>query len=164
MDLAKIMDAAENPPTDTYPVVVRCYSTVGRLTGVGKITVVSQQIISSSVNASNCSVRVEVETAGDYPQTGISSIDYENIDRICATLDQLRGADPAATKFAYMEAVCEVGDFKIVVFNGADQRIYFSVQTQNAHVHMEVAKLPQLTDLLRRGKTFIDQNKADPSI
>ncbi|HEU0162098.1 MAG TPA: hypothetical protein VFQ69_06825 [Rhizomicrobium sp.] len=162
--MAKLVEkSAEGATADVYPIIVRCYSTIGKITGLGKITVEAQQIISSSLNTSNCSIRVEVETPGDYPTTGVSSIDYENIDRICATLEQLRGADPNATRFVFMEAICEVGDFKAVVFNTVDRRIYFSIQTHNAQVHMELAKLPQLIDLLRRGKSFIDQNKAVPS-
>jgi hypothetical protein len=161
MDLAKIAgQSAQSDPGEVFPVVVRCYTNVGQVFGGGEtITIDAQQIISASLNASSCIARITISTAGQYPQSGSGSINYEDIDRICATLEYLRTVNPNATKFKFMEAIFDLDGVKFTVFNTAEQKVRFSAEAGGTSVFMELSKLDQLVGLLRRTKAIIEQNR-----
>lgn len=140
-------------------IVVRCYTGVGKMSAYGTIEVDAREIINIDAGRSIHAATVSIETGGDYPQTASALIQYDNIDRVCAAIDQISRTDPKTSKFKFIEAEVCIDEFKIIVFNDSYGKMYFSASIGGASLHMDISRIHELKRLFETAKHQINTCK-----
>lgn len=160
MNLANIV--AGNPQhgeRQDLGIIVKCYTSVGKMKAYGTIEVDAREVINIDGGRVSHFAAVSIETAGDYPQSGATAISYDNIDRVCAAIDQISRTDPKYSKFKFIEAEAIIDDLKITVFNDANGKMHFSAATGIAAIHMDLSRIMELKRLFETAKNQIDTCK-----
>lgn len=161
MNLASIVEQHRDNNTtaddeQSYGIVVKCYTNVGSISAWGKISIDAREIISIDARTLRHVALVTVETGGDYPQTGIAAIDYDDVEKLCAAIEKIKSIDPKSTKFGFIEAEISQDDLKVVVFNDNRGKMHCSIGADGHSVHMELARLSEVIHLLKKAKSTIE--------
>lgn len=147
------------PEEDLIDLVVRSYSPVGTLSGIGygSAQVEAREGMMPGRQLVSQSVRVELSTGGDYPHTSSAAIAYENVDRLIAAVDRLRTVTIRKDRYEYTELEFEIDGLKIIVFNTEGGGLMFALSAESTSIHFNgLAKLGELRTLVEKAKSHLD--------
>lgn len=139
--------------------IVRSYSPVGFVNGLGyaKAEVEAREGLIPGRHVVSLSVKVELTTGGDYPQTAATAISYDNVDRFIAAVKRLRTANIQTDRFEFTELEFEIDELKVIVFNTANGNLMFAISTGAISVHFNgLNQLASFQGLLEKAKTHLD--------
>lgn len=145
-------------------IVIRSYTIVGAIEGIGRssVQVEAREAIVPDRQIAAYSVRLEFSSGGDYPQTSITSIQYENIPNLIAMLHKMESVSISTDRFKFSEIEYEVDDFKTIVFNTERGGLMVSLSSGIVSVHLNaVSKISEFISLLSLAKDILDKNKAN---
>jgi hypothetical protein len=104
------------------------------------------------------SVRVELSSGGDYPQTSSAAVDSDNIDRLLSVLDTMQSTRINTDRFKFTEVEFEVDGLKIIVFNNEKGSLLWALSADGVSIHFNsLAKLSELKSVIERAKTHLDR-------
>jgi hypothetical protein len=144
----------------TGVVVIRGYTTVGVLKGMGAVTVDAREFR----DAANLKLRVtglsiEVKESGSLERESTSFIDYDEIDSLLQGIDYISKANAGITPMKNFEVEYKTkGDFAVITFN-SQSGIGVAVSSgrfTKTKAYFKLADLPQLRTLIQNGKADID--------
>lgn len=146
---------------DIRDIIVRSYTIVGSLNGVGQSTlqVEAREAIIPDRQMTDYCVRLELDSGGDYPQQSFASINYNEIDRLIVIINKLQTTNITTDRFSFSEVQYEISNFKIIVFNTARGSMMVALTSGSVTVHLpSPSKLSELSDLINRAKSHLDQH------
>ncbi len=165
------MNLATTTPSQNAPhdgemsnVVVRRYTPVGSVTGIGyaSASVEAREGLVPGHQIATHSVRIELSTGGDYPQTGAAAIDYKNIGRLLSVLDTFQATNITTERFKFTEVEYEIDEFKIIVFNSDRGNLMAALSADAVSVHFgSLSSLRELRDLIEAARTHLELHGAD---
>jgi len=150
---------AGGPSEDLIDLVVRSYTSIGTLSGIGygSAQVEAREGMMPGRQLVTRSVRVELNTGGDYPQISSAAVDYENVDRLVAAVQRLRTARISRDRFQFTELEFEVDGLKVIVFNNDRGDMMFALSAEATSIHFNtLSKLEQFEALLERAKGHLE--------
>lgn len=150
---------AGGPEGDLIDLVVRSYSPVGTLSGIGygSAQVEAREGMMPGRQLVSKSVRIELSTGGDYPQTSSATVAYENVDRLIAAVERLRTATINKDRYEYTELEFEIDGLKIIVFNTEGGSLMFALSAESNSIHFNgLAKLEPFRALLEKARNHLD--------
>lgn len=164
MNLAQQQGAANNEFGDieVRDIVIRSYTIVGAIEGIGRssVQVEAREAIVPDRQIAAYSVRLEFNSGGDYPQTSVASVQYDNLQNLIAMLQKMESVSISTDRFRFSEIEYEVDDFKTIVFNTERGGLMVSLSSGTVSVHLNsVSKIADFVILLNRAKEIIDKNK-----
>jgi hypothetical protein len=145
----------------TGVVLIRGYSTVGVVSGLGSVTIDAREFR----DASNPKIRVtglsiEVKESGSLQRENTSFVDYDEIDSLLQGIAYISKIDPSITPMQQFEAEFKTkGDFSVTTFNSSKGGISVSVSSGRfgkVNAFLKVADLEKLRTVIQAGKNAID--------
>ncbi|KUM26938.1 hypothetical protein AU467_18325 [Mesorhizobium loti] len=161
MNLASMHPAEpEARPSEASDIVIRSYTSVGSMQGLGKIEVEAREAFIPDRRHVAYFIRISTETMGDYPQSSAAAIQYDNIEKLIVAIDKLSNVSIKADRFAFYEVEFEIDGLKIIVFNDARGRTMFNISVANITVtFVAIHRIAELRELILRAKKHLDANK-----
>lgn len=147
---------------DIRDVIVRSYTMVGQVQGMGQSTVSieAREAFVPDRHLVDYSVRFELNTGGDYPQESFASVSYDEIDKMVSMLRKLETTSISKERFAFSEVQYEVNDIRFIVFNTAHGSTMVAVSASGVSIHFaSLAKLSALTDMILVAKQHIEKHR-----
>lgn len=145
----------------TGVVVIRGYTTVGAVRGMGTVTVDAREFRdASNPKFRQTGLSIEVKEAGRLEREGTSFIDYDEIDSLIGGIDYIAKIDKTVTSFNNFEVEYKTkGDLGIVTFN--DSRSERSIAVSSGRfgkvsAYLKLSDLPVLRTLIVNAKAAID--------
>lgn len=142
--------------------VIISYSPMGAIAGSfgGSAQVEAREIVMPGRQIVTQSVRVELVTDGDYPQTGISTLPYNDTDRFLLALEKMEFANINADRFKFTEMQYEVEGLKITVFNNDRGGLMWALSADAVQIHFNsLSKIGDFKRLIEKAKAHLDQTK-----
>ncbi|MBW8283774.1 MAG: hypothetical protein K0M55_09240 [Rhizobium sp.] len=163
MNLASTFtEKAQTEGEDTNDVLIRNYTSVGSMQGMGKIEVEAREIVVPDRRHVAYFVKVSAESMDDFPQTSVALLQYDNLPKLIASIDKLAGSNIKTDRFAFSEVEYEVDGVKIIVFNDARGKILFVICIGSVSVHFNgLNRLPEFKELILRAKRHLDQHRIE---
>jgi hypothetical protein len=143
-------------------IVIRSYTIVGMIEGIGRssVQVEAREAIVPDRQIAAYSVRLEFKSGGDYPQTSVASIQYDNLQNLIIMLQKMEMVSISTDRFKFSEIEYEVDDFKTIVFNTERGGLMVALSSGIVSIHLNVvSKIGDFVVLLNRAKEIIDKNK-----
>ena len=143
-------------------IVVRGYSVMGALNGLNysSAQVEAREALIPDSRMADYSVRIELSTGGDYPQTSIASINYRDVDDVLAMLDKLSSTNITTDRFQFSEVQYEIDGFSVIVFNNDRGSLMVALTHAGVTVHLNsVSKIAELRKLIASAKDCLSQRK-----
>jgi hypothetical protein len=147
---------------DIQDIVVRSYTIVGKLVGIGQsyIQIEAREAIVPDRNLMDYSVRFELSTGGDYPQEAFASISYNDISKFLSVLNKLEMTSIKRDRFSFSEVQYEINDIKVIVFNNDRGDLMVALTCGGVSIHLSsVSKLANLRALVEEAKSHLDRHK-----
>jgi hypothetical protein len=142
-------------------VIVRGYTTVGKIRAVGGEIVVDAREFrdASSPNTHVAGISVTVTNNTGVERENTSFIDADEIDSLLAGLDYISKATKDITKLAQFEAEYRTkGDFSVTVFNQSNGQLSVAISSGTigrTSAYLKLADLPQLQKLISSAKSLL---------
>lgn len=107
--------------SQTGSVLIKGYSNIGKITGLGTIDITAMEFTDASTNKKQSGIMVEIETGESYKSSGRSFIDYDEIMSLIKGVDYISNIKNDITKLNQYEVTYTTKDyFKITIFNNED--------------------------------------------
>ncbi|HYG31230.1 MAG TPA: hypothetical protein VD887_13575 [Allosphingosinicella sp.] len=145
-------------------IVVRSYSIMGTVSGIGQsfAQIEAREAIIPDRNLADYSVRIELSSGGDYPQTSFANINYKDIDRFSSVLDKLTFTSITTDRFSFSEVQYEINDLSIIVFNTDRGTLMVAISHGGVTIHFtSVSKIADLRKLVLAAKDCLDLHKVN---
>jgi hypothetical protein len=144
----------------TGVVIIRGYTTVGSVNGLGSVTIDAREFRdAANVKQRVTGLCIEVKEAGRLERESTSFVDYDEIDSLVQGIDYISKIDSSITQMKSFEAEYKTkGDFSITTFssnNGISVGVS-SGRFSKVSAYLKMADLAKLRTLLQSGKTAID--------
>lgn len=164
MNLAKTHSggARDNSETEELgEMILHAYSPMGKLAGsYGSVEVEAREMLIPARHVASQSIRFELSSGGDYPQTGIAVISSESIISLIAALEKLQTATINQDRFEFTEIQCVIDDLKITVFNNDRGSLMWAMATDGVSVHFSSLKLiSRFVDLIEQAKSHLEKHR-----
>src|SRR5229473_4307162 len=145
-------------------VVIRGFSTIGEVRGMGSVTVTAREFRdASNPKLRQTGLTVEVKESGRLERESISFVDYDEIDSLLRGIDYISKIERNVTSLKDFEAEYKTkGDFGITTFNEHNGSIGVAVSSGRfgkASAYLKLSDLPQLRTYIVNAKTIIDSAK-----
>ncbi len=153
---------ARNERDDLNDIVVRGYSPMGSVVGIGygSAQVEAREGLIPGRQMASQSVRIEMNSGGDYPQIGSAAVAYDNLDRLISALGQLQFTTINNERFVFTEVEYEIDGFKTIVFNNERGGMMFALSAESVSIHFNgLGKLGELKSLIEKAKKHLDGTK-----
>jgi hypothetical protein len=143
---------------NTGIVVVRGYTTVGTLRGLGGNITVDAREFRDAANPSKrvSGISISVKETTRLERENISFIDVDEIDSLIQGLEYIGKASKDITKFENFEAEYRTkGDFRVTVFNDSSGQLSLAVSSGRigkTSAYLKMAQLPELKQLVATAK------------
>jgi len=148
-EVAKIATKLEAFQAKKGIVVVRGYSTIGSIRGMGTVTVDARDFRDASNPKTRLTgVSITVKESGRLERENTAYIDNDEIGSLLAGLDYISKATKDVTPLTNFEvAYLTKGDFSITVFNNSSGEISGVVSAGRIGKSSAYIKLPQILEL-----------------
>lgn len=142
-------------------IIVRCFTSVGTISGMGKVDIEAREFISLDSHHVQQFVGVHVTSSAEYSQTAFTTVAYDDVTRQIAAIDRLSAFNPHAVKYKQIEVEFSLeSGLKLVVFNDGKGKLMFSVTAQTATAYFgDLLRLGELKRLISKAKIVIDENR-----
>lgn len=164
MNLARAYDSDGNGGQEadqSIDLAIIGYSSMGTLKGsYGSIQVEARETILSEHRLISHSVRMEVRTGDDYPQTAVGTLAQENITQFVSALERLQTTAISRDRFDFTEIQFELEGNKVTVFNNDRGELFWAFQVEGLSIHFtSLAKLGDLAALVNRAKSHLEKTR-----
>lgn len=163
MNLAKSTPSyVEFGDEEIRDIIIRSYSIIGEMSGIGQSTiqVEAREAIVPERNMADYSVRLELNTGGDYPQQAVAVIGTNDADRFISMLRKLETTTISTDRFSFSEVQYEINDLSVIVFNNDRGSLMVAVTCNGVTIHLtSVSKIAHLIQLVERAKSHLDQHR-----
>ena len=147
---------------ETTDVVVRCYTSVGTVQGLGKIEVEARESVIPDRRHTAYFVKFLLESSDEYPRQSFALVHYDHLDKLIESLERLTSITIKTDRFSFTEVEYDVDGLSIVVFNTAQGQVLFAVGSGGVQVHFRaMSQLSDLKNLVVRAKAHLDKNRVD---
>lgn len=147
-DIAEARTKLEAFQTKTGNVVIKGYTEVGSLRGVGSLEVTAMQFTDVGSGQKQSGVVIEIKESGRLENSDSAFIDYEEIQSLIEGIDYVAKATKELTPLNSFEASYQTkGDFKIVTYSSSSGKVEAAVRSGRIHPATTFIKLEQLTEL-----------------
>jgi hypothetical protein len=146
-------------------VLVKGYSSVGRMMGIGSATVEIQarELKNASSNTKIKGLLIIVDTNEKYASAARSFIDYDEIDSLIKGIGYISKIDKSITSLANFEAAYDTkGDFSVTVFNDSQGKLNVAITAGSVgskSVYTSMENLAELVSILLKAKAVLDELK-----
>ncbi len=145
-------------------VVIRGFSTIGEVRGMGSVTVTAREFRdASNPKLRQTGLTVEVKESGRLERESISFVDYDEIDSLLRGIDYISKIERNVTSLKDFEAEYRTkGDFGITTFNERGGSIGVAVSSGRfgkVSAYLKLSDLPQLRTNIVNAKAVIDSAK-----
>lgn len=163
--------AQENPPkpatklenfqAKTGIVVVRGFTTVGTIRGIGGDITVDARDFRDAANPNShvSGISIAVKETNELGRENTSFIDADEVDSLLAGLAYISKANKEVTKLDQFEVEYRTkGDFSVTVFNETNGKLAVAVSSGNigkTTSYLKLEKLPELVGLVNSAKSKI---------
>lgn len=140
--------------------VVRGYSPIGTVMGMsyGSAQVEAREGLIPGRQIAARSVRVELSSGGDYPQTSTAAVEYDNLDRLLAVLTTMQSTNIQTDRFKFTEVEYEIDGLKIIVFNNDRGSLLWALSAESVSIHFNsLNTLGEFIALVERAKSHLDR-------
>lgn len=163
MSLAKAFPSEnEFGEIETNDVVIRGYTSIGFVEGYGKAEVEAREAVIPDRKHVVYVVRINLETADDFPQTAVAVISYDHVDNFLRALGQLERTTITRDRFAFSEVEYDVDGLKIVVFNDARGKLMFVITVGTVSVHFPaMSSLTTFKGLVSKAKEYLEKRRLE---
>ncbi|MBA1141780.1 hypothetical protein [Mesorhizobium neociceri] len=163
MNLAGMHPAeSESQPSEASDIVIRSYTSIGSMQGLGKIEVEAREAFVPERRHAAYFIRIAAETMGDYPQSSATAIQHDNIDKLLVAIDKLSNVSIKSDRFAFYEVEFEIDGLKIIVFNDGRGRTMFNIFPGNISVTFTALhRIAELRELIVKAKKHLDAHKIE---
>ena len=144
-------------------VVVRSYTPVGAVSGINyaSATVEAREGLVPGHQIANYSVRIEITTGGDYPQSGAAAVEYRNVENLLSILEKFESTNITTERFKFTEVEYEIDGFKIIVFNNDRGTVMVALSVGAVTIHFgSLSSIRELRSLLERAQEHLKQHGA----
>lgn len=145
---------------ETGAVIIKGYSEVGRVTGMGSVEVDCREFANASTGKKSFGIAIKVAEAGRLEREDSSFIDFEEISSLIAGIDYISKIQPTVTSLAKFEATYATkGDFSVTVFNTSNGKLSVAVSSGRfgrTSAYLSVEKLADLRALIVKAKEHLD--------
>lgn len=146
---------------ETGAVIIRGYSEIGKVTGMGSVEVDCREFTNASSGKKSFGISITVKESGRLEREDNSFIDYDEITSLVAGIDYIRKIQPSVTKLANFEATYTTrGDFAVTVFNSSAGKLSVAVSSGRigrTSAYLDMEKIVELRALIVRGKETLDR-------
>lgn len=153
----------ESFAAETGAVIVKGYSTIGRLVGMGSIEVDAREFTNAQSRKKTYGMVIEVKESGRLERSDRSFIDYDEIPSLIAGIDYISKIKSDVTKLKNFEATYSTkGDFSITVFNDQAGKLSAAVTSGRigrASAYFGIDQLSKLRELIVQAKEKIESIK-----
>lgn len=146
-------------------VVIKGFTTVGRIQGRGTLSVDAREFRdASNPKQAEYGVVIEIEEPGRLERKNRSFIDYEEIDSLIRGIDYIAKTSKVITTMADFEAEYRTkGSFAVTVFSDQSGNLSLAASTGRigkTTAFLQTADLEKLKSLLGEAKTTIERAKS----
>lgn len=146
----------------TGAVVIKGYSTIGNVTGLGSVSIISMEFTDATTGKKQLGVVIEVKESDRLQTSDRSFIDYDEIDPLIKGINYISKTTSNVTKLGSFEAIYKTkGDFSAIVFSSSG-KIEGAVKSGNirpATAYLSLEELDNLRDLVIQAKQKLDSLK-----
>jgi len=143
----------------TGTVIVRGYTTVGVVNGMGTVTIDAREFRDAGTKLRVTGLSIEVKESGRLERESTSFVDYDEIDSLLQGIDYISKIDQNVTPMKSFEAEYKTkGDFSVTTFSsrGGISVAVSSGRFGKVSAYLKISDLSQLRTLLQNGKAAID--------
>ena len=143
-------------------IVIRGYSSVGEIIGVNysSVQVEAREAIVPASGVAVYSIRIELSSGGDYPQTSVASISYREIDRFISALDKMSATNINSDRFEFTEVEYEIDTLNVIVFNNDIGSLMVAFSCEGVSVHTgSLYKIIEFQNLIKKAKDILEKNR-----
>ena len=164
MDIAKAyVSGSKSPPEleQLNELVIHGYSPMGTVEGgYGTVQVEAREAVMPGRQIVVQSVRIELSSGGDYPQTTFGTISYENMNKFVLALEKIQLTTISRERFSFTEVQFELEGLKIIVFNNDRGALMWALSADALSIHFNsLSKIAELKVLIERAKSHLDDTK-----
>jgi len=149
--------------TQTGAVIIRGFSTLGAVSGMGNISVECMEVTNVSTGIRHLGIVIEVKESGRLERSDSSFIDYDEIDSLLKGIDYVSKVTSKATNLQRFEAIYKTkGDLAVVLFStdlGETKVNVRSGYIGAPNAFISVDKLAELRALIMQAKQKLDSIK-----
>ncbi|MHA1263549.1 MAG: hypothetical protein ACTSSA_15995 [Candidatus Freyarchaeota archaeon] len=99
-------------------VIIKGYSVIGRISGLGSIEVIAMEFTEASNRRKQKGIVVEIKESGKFADSNRSFIDYDEIQSLLKGIDYIASLRADVTDLNQFEATYQTkGNFKVTTFN-----------------------------------------------
>jgi hypothetical protein len=147
---------------DVSEIVIRSYTSFGKIKGNGDLRVEANELIVIDRRHVSYSIKVILQTVGDYGTTAATLIQYENIDKTLVALDRLSAATIKSDRFMFSEIEYSIDGFTVVVFNDSKGKLIFSVKIANVEIYFSsISQLVEIRNVIDFAKRHLDKHRKE---
>jgi hypothetical protein len=146
----------------TGTVVIKGYSEMGKIGGLGSVSVDCMEFIDASTRRRQMGIVIEVTESGRLEKSDRSFIDYDEIDPLLKGIDYIANVKTEATRLGNFEAIYKTkGEFSVITFSssGKVDAAVKSGYALPATAYLSLKQLGELRNLISRAKQKLDSLK-----
>jgi len=131
-------------------VIIKGYSVIGRISGLGSIEVIAMEFTEASNRRKQKGIVVEIKESGKFADSNRSFIDYDEIQSLLKGIDYIASLRADVTDLNQFEATYQTkGNFKVTTFNTKTGEIKAAVSSGYIRPATAFISLEQLGELRR---------------
>ncbi|TGS89394.1 hypothetical protein EN817_03350 [Mesorhizobium sp. M3A.F.Ca.ET.174.01.1.1] len=163
MNLANAHSAeTESQPLEASDIVIRGYTSVGQMEGLGKIEIEAREAVIPARRQVAYFVKVEVSTMADYPQSSAILVQYDNLDKLLANLDRLSKINITTDRFKFSEVEYEIDGLKIILFNDNRGKTLFNISTGSISATFSpITRINEFRVLIEKAKKHLEVHRIE---
>jgi len=148
----------------TGTVVVRGYSTVGEIDGLGSVTIDAREFRDAGEpKLRQTGLSIAVKESGHLERESTSFVDYDEIESLLRGIDYISKIDRSVTSLKEFEAEYRTrGDFRITTFSSQGGSIRVAISSGRigpASAYFKLSDLTLLRTFIVNAKAMIDATK-----
>lgn len=143
-------------------VVIKGYSEIGKVTGLGSVTVDCMEFTNATTGQRQTGIVIDVIESGRLERSDRSFIDYDEIQPLLKGIDYINTITSKNTRLSSFEAVYKTkGDFQVITFSssGKVEAAVRSGYIGPATAYLTLQQLGQLRELISKAKKTLDSIK-----
>tara|TARA_R110002167_G_scaffold221504_1_gene426263 strand:+ start:133 stop:693 length:561 start_codon:yes stop_codon:yes gene_type:complete len=151
----------ESFAAQTGAVIIRGYTELGKVTGLGTVEVDCREFLNAQSGEQTHGMLIKVTESGRYDRNDSSFIDYDEIESLLSGIDYIAKIDASVTKLKNFEATYTTrGNFAVTVFNDSKGKLGIAVSSGRigrATAYLNFEQLTQVRTLIVSAKDRIEE-------
>jgi hypothetical protein len=149
--------------TQTGTAVVKGYSEIGSVRGMGTVSVDCMELTNVSTGTRQMGITIDVKESGRLERSDRSFVDYDEIEPLLTGIDYISKVTSSSTQLSNFEAIYKTrGSLSVVTFSGSSGKIEATVSTGYigaARAFISTDQLAELRTVIAKAKKTLDEIK-----